>query len=305
MRKPALANLTFPRMPFPEDVIVETCAICNLRCIMCPYAFLKRPKGEMDFTIFAKIVDEVAHENPDSRFWVAIMGEPLLGKNLIPMLSYARDKGLTRINLNTNATFLTAEMTDVLLDSGIEALHISLDAATAETYDKIRKNGSFEDVIRNVERFLLEKRRKGGGTPKVIAQFIVMDENEHELEAFKEHWLGLGAIVKVRLRMGWGNAVSTKDLTEAKVERNFPCPWLLRSVSIHWDGTFSQCDADYEGIHSPGDIRTQTIKEIWDNELAKRRERTWALDFTHEPCNSCLDWSVGRATFFYPNNAEI
>ena len=100
--------------------------------------------------------------------------------------------------------------------------------------------------------------------------------------------------------MGWGAAVAAEDLKAAAVKRDFPCAWLLRSVSIQWDGRFAQCDADYEGTHSPGNVKTQTIKDVWDNELAVRRTRTLALDFSHAPCDTCLDWSVGRAQMFYP-----
>lgn len=304
MRKPRLENLTFENMPFPEDVIVETYAHCNLRCIMCPYPVLKRAKGEMDFAVFTKIADEMARENPDGRLWVAILGEPLLGKNLVKMLFYARDKGIRKIHLNTNATFLTQEMTHELFDCGIDKLLVSLDACTKETYDKIRIGGDFPAVIRNLEYFLAEKKRLGLQKPDVIAQFIVMDQNEHETEAFKKYWLEKGAIVKIRIKMGWGNAVKAEDLAAADIERNFPCPWLLRSVSIHWDGKFAQCDADYEAKYSPGDINFQTIKEVWDGELAKRRERNWALDFNHAPCDTCKDWSVGRAEFYYPQKEK-
>lgn len=300
LRKPNMNGLTFNWMTFPEDVIVETYARCNLRCIMCPYPFLKRPQGEMDFKVFAKIVDEVARERPDSRLWVAILGEPLLSKNLVPMLRYARDRGLKHINLNSNATYLTLELTSELLDCGVENLLISLDAMTKETYDKIRLNGDFHTVMRNVEYFLAEKKRLKLELPHVIAQFITMDQNENELESFKSYWLSRGAVVKVRLKMGWGVAMAAEDLLSAAVKRDIPCAWLLRSVSIHWDGRFAQCDADYEGKYSPGDIKTQTIKEIWDNELTMRRKRSMALDFTHPPCDTCLDWSSGRSQFFYP-----
>jgi radical SAM protein with 4Fe4S-binding SPASM domain len=299
-RTPKLSGLTFNWMDFPEDVIVETNAHCNLRCIMCPYPFLKRPKGEMDFEVFAKIVDEVAQESPTSRLWVAILGEPLLGKNLVPMLRYAKNKGIKHINLNTNATFLTPKITYKLLDCGIENLLVSLDATTKETYDQIRVKGDFPTVVRNVENFLAEKQRLGLKLPNVIAQFIIMDQNEKEIEDFKSHWLSRGAVVKLRLKMGWGTAVTAEDLQVAAVKRDFPCAWLLRSVSIHWDGQFAQCDADYEATNSPGNIKTQPIKEIWDHELATRRKRTLALDFSNPPCDTCLDWSVGRAEFFYP-----
>jgi sulfatase maturation enzyme AslB (radical SAM superfamily) len=304
MRKPRLETLTFERLSFPEDVIVETYAHCNLRCIMCPYRFVNRPKGEMDLAVFAKIVDEIALENPLARLWVAILGEPLLGRNLLPMLRYARDRGIKRINLNTNATFLTPEMTGELLDAGVDHLLVSLDAHTCETYDQIRVGGDFQTTVNNVNFFLEERHRRGLSKPGVIAQFIVMDENAQEVEDFKEYWLERGAIVKIRLKMGWGNVIPTEDLTKANVQRNFPCPWLLRAVSIHWDGRFAQCDADWDAEYSPGDIRIQTIKQVWSGEIASRIRQHRALDFSFAPCETCRDWSVGRAQFYYPEKSE-
>ena len=43
-----------------------------------------------------------------------------------------------------------------------------------------------------------------------------------------------------------------------------------------------------------------TIKEIWETELAERREKHWNNDFSHELCKECKDWQAGRSYFFYP-----
>jgi radical SAM protein with 4Fe4S-binding SPASM domain len=300
-RTPKLENLNLERTEFPIDVIVETCCHCNLRCTICPYPTLKRPKGIMEFSTFKKIVDEMAIESPSSRLWVAIMGEPLLQwERLVEMLTYAKKGGIENTHVNTNATFLTPNVTQSLLATGVKELLISVDAFTKQTYDQIRVGGDFPTVIKNVEYFLNEKKQRGLKQPAVIMQFIEMAENTHETEQFKKYWLSKGAIVKIRLKFGWGSAVKTEDLEEANIKRDFPCPWLMRTVSIQWDGRFAQCDADYEGTYSPGDIFNQTIKQVWNSELAKRRERHWALDFSNAPCDACKDWSVGRATFYYP-----
>lgn len=301
MRSPNLKGIDYDLNPFPLDVIVETSSYCNMRCIMCPYSTLKRPKGEMDFNIFKKIIDEMARESPQSRLWIAIMGEPLLrGDGLVEMLRYAKKQKIENIHVNTNGTYLTEQMTHKLLSCGIKELLVSMDAFTKETYDRIRIGGDFHSTVNNVEYFLHAKKTGGENKPTVIMQFITMNENEHEAEDFKAFWLERNAVVKIRLKMGWGRAIKTEDLDAANIERNKPCSWLLRSVSIHWDGRFAQCDADHEAIYSPGDIKTQTIKEVWEGELAKRREKHWALDFSHPLCSTCKDWSVGRAHFYYP-----
>jgi sulfatase maturation enzyme AslB (radical SAM superfamily) len=304
-RIPKLNDLNLQRTPFPRDVIVETCAVCNLRCIMCPYERLKRPKGKMSMPVFSKIVDEIAQESPDARLWVAIMGEPFLaGESLIAMLRYARSKKVLNTHVNTNATVLTPDLCDRLLDTGVKEVLISLDAASKPVYDTIRVGGDFERAVRNTEYLLERKKLLGLHAPAIVVQFIMLDRNEHEAAAFRNYWLERGAVVKIRLKFGWGTAVPTEDLDKASVPRDFPCPWLIRTVSIQWDGKFAQCDADYEGTYHAGSIETMTIKQVWQGELALRREKHWNLDFGHPLCAVCRDWSVGRAEFFYPEGHD-
>lgn len=291
--------------PFPVDVIVEPIAYCNLACPMCPQPGLRRARGEMEFDVFKKIVDEVTRESPGSRLWLALMGETLLmGDRLIQFIRYAKQQGLKHVHLNTNACLLTEDMTWKLIESDLDGIIIGLDAITAPTYQAIRVNGDYEQTVENVERLLSIMRAHDLRKPEVIVQFIVMDENEHEVDEFTNYWLARGAVVKIRPRLGWGAGVEAEGLRKRGVERDFPCPWLNRTVSIHWSGRVAQCDADYEGTYSPGDIRHQSIKELWDGELARRRARHLAGDFSHELCRNCYDWAAGRSVFHYPAERE-
>ena len=294
--RPDIAGVkkTLRRYPFPQDIIIESSAFCNLKCIMCPQPFLTRKRGAMSFRVFKKIIDEVAVESPRSRIWIAIMGEPLLLKDkLIRMIRYGIGKGL-ELHLNTNAEFLTKSMADQLIKAKLDEIIVGLDAATKETFDKIRIGGDFDLIVGNVEYLLKAKKKK----PHVVLQFIVMDENEREMAEFKERWLERGATVKIRQKLGWGAGVKADNLDLPESER-FPCSWLARTVSIHWTGKFAQCDGDWDGKYSPGDINKQTIKEVWEGELARRRARHWRMDFSHELCAKCKDWQAGRSQFFY------
>lgn len=293
---------TLQEFPFPVDVIIETTGYCNLRCIMCPYSSVKRPKGEMSFNTFKRIVDEIARENPATRIWLAIMGEPLMMKDrLIKMIVYAKKQGIVEVNVNTNAVFMTPDISQKLIAVKLDRVLASIDAATKSSYDKIRVGGDFDAVVRNVEELLRLKQKANADAPEIVVQFIVMDENENEVEQFKDYWLKRDAVVKIRPKLGWGDVVqsSVLDITAKKTER-FPCAWLTRTVSIHWDGTFAQCDADYEGIYSPGSLAKQTIKELWNTEIARRRNRHWHNDYDFEPCKNCKDWLAGRSYFYYP-----
>lgn len=297
---------TLEEYQFPVDIIVEVTRYCNLRCIMCPYPNLKRAKGNMEFSMFQKIIDETARENPSARIWLAIMGEPLmLGEQILEFIRYAKKKGIREICLNTNANLMTANLAGKLVDSGLDKILISVDAGSKGAYDKIRIGGDFQLVRSNIEKLLDIKREKNNELLDVITQFIVMDENQHEVEEFKRYWLERGAIVKIRPKLGWGSAIQSSVLDSvAKETERFPCAWLTRTVSIHWDGSFSQCDADHEGDHSPGHLNESSIKEVWAGKLAERRRRHWQNDYDFEPCKSCKDWLAGRSYFFYPEKVE-
>ncbi len=291
--------------PFPVDVIVEPISRCNLACPMCPQPDLKRARGEMSLQVYKRIVDEMAIESPSSRLWLALMGETLLmGDRLIRFIRYAKGQGLQQVNLNTNACLLDQKMAWKLIESGVDEIIVGLDAHTAPTYRRIRVNGDFEQTVKNVEYLLAVKREHGLHKPIVIAQFIEMDENAGEADDFKSYWLERGAVVKIRPRLGWGTGVAAENLKARALERDFPCPWLNRTVSIHWSGKFAQCDADFEGRYSPGGIPEQSIREVWTGELAGRRARHQAGDFDHELCRDCHDWAAGRSEFYYPPDAE-
>lgn len=299
-RKPKIDYSGLVRIPFPAEIAIETHSYCNFCCVVCPYLTMKRPKGKMQRELFHKIVDEVARESPETRLWLAIMGEPLMDKNIVSYVKYAHDHGAQRVHLNTNGTFLEGQLVKDLLDAGLESVYVAMDAFTSDTYAKVRPGGDFSRVTRNVENILNLRAQNSRSKPEIVVQFIVMNENGAEVEEFKNYWLERGAVVKIRLRQGWGQDISAPDLQEVNIER-FPCPWLLRTMNIHWCGRVTQCDVDFEERFSAGDFNHQSIKEIWDGELAQRREQHWAGDYQHPLCSGCRDWAAGRAEFFYPN----
>jgi len=295
---------TLQENDFPVEVLAETTAFCNLQCVMCPQKTLTRPKGEMSFEIFKKIVDEIASVNPSTRLWFAIMGEALLLKDkFVTMVRYAKEKGIVSTNLNTNACLLTPELSDMLIDAGLDEIIIGLDAFTGETYKKIRIGGDFEKTLSNIMYLIDAKKRKHSDKPHVLLQYIIMDENEHEVEAFRNFWIDKGVDLKIRQKVAWGNAIQADNLNLSDGDRTFPCPMIVRNCAIHWDGTIAHCsDADFDGQYPAGDIKTQSIKEVWNGELKLRREKHWNLDFSHPLCRKCKDWQIGRSNFVYADS---
>jgi len=302
MERPDLENLRqfVKDYKFPTDILVETIAKCNLRCVMCPQDKLTRRRGKMSFELWKKIVGEVAEKNPSTKIWPALMGEPLLmGNEIFEWIKYAKDKGVGYIALNSNLQAFKKEMIDAFFESQIDELLIGFDGFTPETYEKIRVNGKLATLMENTNFILDERERRGVSYPIVTLQYIVMDENEHEEQPFIDYWRQSGRKVKLKIkpRTGWSDAVKpwTKIVNVTQEDRFLPCTWLLRQMTIFWDGTVPQCDGDYNGVTKFGDVTTQCIEEIWNGKLKGVRERHMRLDFKFYPCNRCEDWQAGRS----------
>lgn len=293
------ANATLPEREysFPLLVIVESTNICNLSCIMCPSSIQSRERGVMSFDIWKKIVDEVAEKSPESTIWPAIMGESLtIGGPFLEMLEYSYKKGV-KVVLNTNAVLFTDELIDKILSFNLQEIIVGIDAVTSDTYNEIRRGGDFKRVVNNV----LELLKRNTGKTRITVQFIEQETNSAETEDFKKFWLSKGANVKIRPQLGWGAGVKAPNLVLRQDERIGRCPWLIRTVSIHWNGRVVQCDADWDQKYVAGDLSVNTLEEIWNGELAKRRQKHHDNDFEFEPCKNCNDWQAGLSDFYIPD----
>jgi len=306
MKRPdfRLIEGTLKELDFPKLAIIEVISVCNLRCIMCPQKNMDKKPGKMKFYLWKKIIDEIAERSPWTEVWPAIMGEPLLmGDDLLKMIGYATGRGIRKIMLNTNAALLDRRMSRRIAEVGVKQVIFGLDAATEKTYRRIRVGGDFNRVTSNIMYLAGLLRKKGLRAPTLIAQFIEMDENTKERVLFKEMWLERGVAVKIRPKLGWGYGVAARNLDFSQRKR-IPCPWLMRTMSVHYNGRVAQCDADYEGHFYAGDLNYQTIDEVWNGELKRRRKLHWERRFPSLPCGKCNDWKAGLSEFYFPDEPE-
>ena len=110
----------------PVCLYLEVTNRCNLLCTTCPRTYEElEPPADMSFELFMSIVDQV----PDlARAVLHGVGEPMMVRNLPRMIRYLKDRG-TYVLFNTNGTLLTAKKGQELIDSGLDELRVSLDAA--------------------------------------------------------------------------------------------------------------------------------------------------------------------------------
>lgn len=288
---------------FPKVVLIDTVSLCNLACSMCVHPEMTRKKGIMSWGLFTKIIDEIAAEDKKVRVWMVFFGEPLILKNHNPsifdMIRYAKEKGLTDVVTNSNATLLDEESARKIINSGLDAIYIGIDAFSMETYKKIRVKGDYAATVANVKGLLRLKSEMKSATPEVFVQFVEMDSNAHEKDAFIAFWSGLGATVKIRPKVSWAGLIDAPNLVLGNDER-WPCYWAMQTMSITDSGLVVTCAVDLDARFIAGDVNQHSLKDIWNGPLKVLRKLHHERRFDELPaiCRNCRDWQSARADFY-------
>jgi putative metalloenzyme radical SAM/SPASM domain maturase len=84
-------------------------------------------------------------------------------------------------SLTTNATLIDQNVADNLVSSGVDDIVISLDGATADTYNRIRDGANFDDVVARIELLNRAKQEQASQTPRLGFEFVAMRSNVAEL----------------------------------------------------------------------------------------------------------------------------
>jgi len=166
----------------PHFVQIEPVGQCNLRCRMCPIQFRTdgtpdHPPAFMDFQVFCALIDQFPKL---TELHLQGMGEPLMHPRFFDMVHYAAQRGI-EVSTNSNLTLLSERRALECVDSGLRRIHVSLDGATAQTYEYIRVRAKFERVLRNIRRLTQAKQTLHSELPEIRLVAVAMRKNLHEL----------------------------------------------------------------------------------------------------------------------------
>lgn len=181
----------FPQLaPFPRYIEIEHTTICPYKCIMCEHTYWKDQEERfMSFEEFKHIIDKF----PGLK-WAHLTGEgaSFINKDFLKMVEYTKEKKRGSLYMVDHFFDPKEEQLKKLIDLAIEGIYISLDAATKETYNKIRIGSDFDRVISNVKKFIELKKKMKARVPEISFRFIVMTVNVHEMPEYIDLIASLG-----------------------------------------------------------------------------------------------------------------
>ena len=178
--------------PGPLEAFFEVAARCNLHCRMCAINYDTRylPGSRRPPFLTPELFSRLEPIFPTLlRAYLFGLGEPLLNRHLLDFVRALSRAGV-EVWFNTNATLIDEEKAEALARAGATNITVSIDGATAETYERIRVGARFADCRRGIRALVAAGRRHGN--PTVDLSFVAMASNLHELPELIDFAAGSG-----------------------------------------------------------------------------------------------------------------
>jgi MoaA/NifB/PqqE/SkfB family radical SAM enzyme len=148
---------------------------CNLRCVSCA-CWRSTTRDELSTDEWKDVLRQLARLPISKANFTG--GEPLIRKDAVELMRFAREVGIARVHLNTNAILLTPAKLGEVLDAGARSFNVSVDGPGA-LHDRIRgRRGGFELTTKHLSHLVSLRDEYG---LSIRLNFTVMRENVHAL----------------------------------------------------------------------------------------------------------------------------
>jgi MoaA/NifB/PqqE/SkfB family radical SAM enzyme len=131
---------------------IEPTNQCNLDCRTCIRHSWNEQLGKMSDSVFDRVIEGLSAFSAPPTVFFGGFGEPLFHPKIVEMLTRAKALGAP-VELITNGTQLTRDLSRELIAAGIDILWVSIDGATPESYADIRLGAALPQVLENVAHF--------------------------------------------------------------------------------------------------------------------------------------------------------
>ena len=281
---------------FPITLQLELINRCNLSCVMCYTTNHKTPKETLDIGTVRKMMQE-AKQYKLPALMIGMGAESLLYKDIRSLVEAAQDAEVMDIFFATNGVLLNESMAEFLVKKQVARCWISLDAATPETFKKIRGKDELDKIEANIRRLVEIKRREKSKLPNLRVSFCVQEHNFHERAAFVEKWkdtvdhIDFQQLTDFKFLdelMETGDVVQKPEVP-ANVDLERPvCQYPFNSLNVWSSGDVTPCCNFYGKSLVVGNVREQSLKEIWDGAALNEIRDQFRTGNINPTCRVCL-----------------
>ena len=302
-----LANLIPLQMPF--GLYVDPSNFCNFKCICCPRNFSDFQKyagafKHMELDLFMKIIGELHDWGRLRVLRLYYLGEPLLNPNFDEMVRMAASYNVAeRIEITSNGSMLKEKHCRELIDIAGKTdtpiyFRVSIYSVIQERHTEITKSSiSIEEIKNNIVR--LRQMRDLAGIKNPIIYVKMIDALSDENNLFLEMYHNIADELAIEEAHNWsgyeerellGNLYKEKRPGLIKPQKSRKaCSRPFFSLAINTDGSVVCCCVDWTRSTKIGNVREQTLKEIWNSDSLKRIQVMHLEGKRHlnEACRNC------------------
>lgn len=300
-------------LPLDTPYVVQIFPIyaCNFKCNYCIYSVSKQDRYfisdtiSMNWGLYCRCIDEmIRFPNKIKVLRFVGIGEPLLHKQIVEMIEYAVKKQVANVvEILTNGALLTPQMSDALIDAGLDRMVISLQGTSAESYLKTCETEiDYTQFVENIRYFYQHKKQ----TQVYIKVIDCALEDEQGEELFYRMFgdicdtIAVENAVPIHAGVNFESVLAEKNtqltqfglpVTEVKV-----CPQPFFTMQINPDGKVVPCYS-FEYPEIVGDCNDEAADQIWTGEKFQNFRRRM-LSGAATVCEACKDCSIIKYRIF-------
>lgn len=257
---------------FPQQVGIESLALCNAACNFCPYPTMKRKGERMTDELIAKVIRDLRDMPADLPFdfYPVRVNEPFLDKRLFGILETV-NRELPNANpcIFSNASALTEANLDRLCGiRNLKYFNLSFNDHRPEEYRRVMKL-DYDRAVAAIDRVHAKVRSgKLACRPSVSRVCDGTDADGAFREWVAARWPGFD--VWLADRMDWMNAVETP------VTSPIPQTGCRQWFGIHFlaNGKDAFCCTDHDAALGHGSVADAHVLELYNRPERRRlRER--------------------------------
>ncbi len=278
-------------MSTPFSVYVYPTNCCNFRCSYCAHSMsdteLKKrydfKKGTMSMETYSKVVNQLGQFSEKIKLLsLTGVGEPLLNKNLPDMVKIAKDSNcFEKIEFISNGSLLTPEISDQLIENGLDTLRVSIQGITSKKYKKVcGVKIDFDTFMDNLRYF-----HENSGSSSLFVKILDIGLDKGEKEDFYNLFADCSDrmfIEKVQPTYDGvemtSELISNYDRYGRKIDKRLVCPLPFYMLGVFPDGDVQPCDNLYRPVIL-GNVHKITIKEMW---FSEKLQNFWKMQLRKE-----------------------
>ena len=274
----------------PHGFTVTLCGHCTFECSYCPNTIKDRPQEFMDTGIIEKLIDET-REIP-SYYMFSPRGESLLHPDFVTLMCMIKESNSDHfIGYNTNGLLMNKKYRQQVLECGIGQVTFSMQSIEPGIYSKLTNYPNCEEIIDNVIK-TIELRDRFSLDVIIAVQFLDNSQNTPHFKKFEKFWSAYDVFIHRQKEHSWGGRFEFgRDVDGDR----YPCMNLWLQPKISHRGEVCICYVDFFDEYIYGDLRSQSLSEIWKTSTLRRKiikahmSSRWSdVDI----CKDCVAWKL-------------